>query len=529
MVAASVAVAQTVEDVDIRLTPTQPVSCALERPCSPPSAVCARLVAFAGSAATYELTENDRELAIGRHHSCQILVTDRRASGKHLRIYREDLPQGCCYMIDQLSSNNCFVNEHCLRKGCKRRLQHGDHISLCMYAHETREKPFAAFVFQIASESHPLENRIAASVRPKRPGAESKAAVFLPGLQPVVRESRSHIATDEWVRDTWDLSTVLGSGGFSDVRLGIRLDSGSRRAVKVIDKAKFVAFRRTRESHLTLRSEADMLTGLEHPGVVRFYEWFETDSRLYLVMELLEGGDLLDFILEHGCIAENSARRLFGELCEAVGYLHGQGVVHRDLKPENVMLTSRTEDAHAKVVDFGLARKNVKSRDCRTFCGTPQYFAPEVISTFKDRAEDGSAGYGTQVDSWSLGVILYVMLSGSPPFDDEDGRLYRRILEGKFEFDVPQWQTVSSEAKDLVRGLLSVNPKERLTVQQTLEHPWLRSAVSPPSLPPPPPLASSAASDSRTNPANVMEPVRLDFGAAAGEETPMKRRRTSLA
>jgi len=249
--------------------------------------------------------------------------------------------------------------------------------------------------------------------------------------------------------------------------------------VKVIDKAKFNAFRKTRDSHLTLRSEAEMLTGLEHAGVVRFYEWFETSTRLFLVMELLGGGDLLDYILEHGCLSEDMACRLFREICEAVAYLHARGVVHRDLKPENVMLTTRSDDFHAKVVDFGLARKNVQSRDCRTFCGTPQYFAPEVISTLKDRAEGSESGYGTQVDAWSLGVVLYIMLSGAPPFDDEDGRLYRRILDGRFEFDVPQFRAVSSEAKDLVRGLLSVNPKERLTVPQALEHPWLRGIASP--------------------------------------------------
>jgi len=485
MDARALAKARSFDDAEIRLTPTQPVSCALERPCYPPSAVAARLVAFAGPAAkTYELLASDQDVLIGRHYDCRIVVADRRASARHLRLYREELPNGdCCYIVDQLSSNNCFVNEHCLRTGQKRRLQHGDHISLCMHAHETREKPFAAYVFQIAADAarDELCGRVAASARPTKLPPGPSAALPPPSApgQPQDGKDGSHVVTDEWVRDTWDLSTILGSGGFSDVRLGIRLQSGERRAVKVIDKAKFNAFRKTRDSHLTLRSEAEMLTGLEHSGVVRFYEWFETSTRLFLVMELLGGGDLLDYILEHGCLAEAMACRLFREICEAVAYLHARGVVHRDLKPENVMLTTRSDDAHAKVVDFGLARKNVQSRDCRTFCGTPQYFAPEVISTLKDRAEGSESGYGTQVDAWSLGVVLYIMLSGAPPFDDEDGRLYRRILDGRFEFDVPQFRAVSWEAKDLVRGLLSVNPKERLTVPKALEHPWLRGLASP--------------------------------------------------
>merc|ERR1712232_1277106 len=124
-----------------------------------------------------------------------------------------------------------------------------------------------------------------------------------------------------------------------------------------------------------------------------------------------------------------------------------------------------------KLVDFGLARRH--AHDCRTFCGTPQYFAPEVITTFSDQNLDG--GYGREVDLWSLGVILYVMLSGVTPFEeDESGGLYKQILEGKFEFGVLEWTTVSPEAKELVQKLMTVNPRERLTVQQALEHPWLR-------------------------------------------------------
>jgi len=177
------------------------------------------------------------------------------------------------------------------------------------------------------------------------------------------------------------------------------------------------------------------------------------------------------------------ARRLFRDLCDAVKYLHTNSIVHRDLKPENILLTTKDRNSmQLKIADFGLARSNHQSNDCKTFCGTPHYFAPEVINTFRDH-ESTEAGYGKQADMWSLGVILYIMLSGIPPFEEEG--LYEQILEGKFEFDVREWTVVSKEAKDLVKQLMTVNPKDRLTIDQACRHRWLQFEV-PSSCPSPP-------------------------------------------
>jgi len=284
--------------------------------------------------------------------------------------------------------------------------------------------------------------------------------------------------SEQWVRENWDARTVLGSGNFSEVRLGVHVTRAEKRAVKVIDIKKFVNFQSKRESQLSLSSEAELLMSLQHPGIVRFFEWFQTEQHLYLIMELMEGGDLLQSILEDGHFVELQARHLFKQVCDAVRYLHVKNVVHRDLKPENILLTSRDrEQMMPKIADFGLARKNFQSRDCKTFCGTPHYFAPEVINTFRERESGQDMGYGKTVDMWSLGVILYILLSGIPPFEED--RLYEQILDGKYEFDVREWTTVSPEAKQLVRGLMTVNPKARLTIQQAFEIRWLRLAASP--------------------------------------------------
>jgi len=456
---------------DIALTPTQPATPQLmEAPRQPLAVpVHGRLVSTAGPELKYDLLEGVKEITVGRHWDCHIVVDDKRLSAKHLRIYLEE-PRN--YYVEQLGSNGSYVNEHALKKGHRRALQHGDEISLCMHARETRAKPFAVYMFQVPGSEHGVDDSVQSRL----------AAIATPQNSQDAEKRRQHKSL-QWVHQTWDMRTVIGSGAFSEVRLGVRVRTGERFAVKVIDKLKFTTFQRGRKSRLTLQCEARMLAGLDHPGIVRVNEWFETDQHLYLVMELLEGGDLLDFIMKRGAFSEDASRRIFAEVLQAVEFLHSQNVVHRDLKPENLMLTARNEEASVKIVDFGLAKSAPQSKDCRTFCGTPQYFAPEIISTFHDRTHgqrpEADCGYGKQVDMWSLGVILYIMLSGVPPFDDQEaGGLYKQILDGSFEFDVPEWSIISPEAKDLVEKLMIVNPRERLTVEQALAHAWLKQPDS---------------------------------------------------
>jgi len=163
-----------------------------------------------------------------------------------------------------------------------------------MWAHETRDKPFAACVFQLSNPAQGKENKAAA----------------------VPTFSNPHVRTEKFVQDSWDLRTVLGRGAFSEVRLGIEVETGERRAIKVINTTKFAAFQRGQDSRLSLRSEAETLSSIDHPGIVRVFEWFEAGDKLYLIIEFIPGGDLLGFLMDHGHLAEDVAQRFFPTVAE---------------------------------------------------------------------------------------------------------------------------------------------------------------------------------------------------------------------
>jgi len=186
-----------------------------------------------------------------------------------------------------------------------------------------------------------------------------------------------------------------------------------------------------------------------------------------MVLELLSGGELFDRIVAKGSFSEHEAAVCMKEVIGAIKYLHSIGVVHRDLKPENLIYASKAEDAAIKVTDFGLAKHRKESEEMNTACGTPGYVAPEVLKNLK---------YGPAVDMWSLGVILYILLCGFPPFYHEStAELYKQIKKGQYDFPDPYWTNISKEAKDLVRRLLTVDPKTRFTPDQCLEHEWIGS------------------------------------------------------
>ncbi|CAK9800614.1 Calcium/calmodulin-dependent protein kinase type 1 [Anthophora quadrimaculata] len=261
------------------------------------------------------------------------------------------------------------------------------------------------------------------------------------------------------VEDKYILKELLGTGAFSEVRLAESKEKpGQVYAVKIIDKK---ALKGKEDS---LENEIRVLRRLTHPNIVQLLETFEDKHKVYLVMELVTGGELFDRIVEKGSYTEKDASDLIRQVLEAVDYMHDQGIVHRDLKPENLLYYSPDEDSKIMISDFGLSKME-DSGIMATACGTPGYVAPEVLA---------QKPYGKAVDVWSIGVISYILLCGYPPFYDEnDANLFAQILKGEFEFDSPYWDDISDSAKDFILKLICLNVDERYSCKQALAHPWI--------------------------------------------------------
>ncbi|VAH27478.1 unnamed protein product [Triticum turgidum subsp. durum] len=236
-------------------------------------------------------------------------------------------------------------------------------------------------------------------------------------------------------------------------------------AVKVIPKAKMT----TAIAIEDVRREVRILSSLTgHSNLVQFYDAFEDEDNVYIVMELCKGGELLDKILARGGkYSEEDAKVVMLQILSVVSFCHLQGVVHRDLKPENFLFSSKEENSPLKVIDFGLSDFVKPDERLNDIVGSAYYVAPEVLHR----------SYGTEGDMWSIGVIAYILLCGSRPFwaRTESG-IFRAVLKAEPSFDEAPWPTLSAEAKDFVKRLLNKDYRKRMTASQALSHPWIRDA-----------------------------------------------------
>eukprot|EP01015_Nassula_variabilis_P017500 TRINITY_DN2767_c0_g1_i1.p1 TRINITY_DN2767_c0_g1~~TRINITY_DN2767_c0_g1_i1.p1 ORF type:complete len:309 (-),score=61.44 TRINITY_DN2767_c0_g1_i1:18-944(-) len=267
------------------------------------------------------------------------------------------------------------------------------------------------------------------------------------------------------IKDDYKFDKVIGEGSFAIVRKGIKKSTGEEVAIKIFDKSNLES-----DDQLALQSEVEILSQIDHPNIVKLHEVYDDKTKFYMVMELMTGGELFDRIIEKENYSEKEAADTIRPIVDAIRYCHSMGIAHRDLKPENLLYATTDAKSIIKISDFGLAK--VMHNDLlTTACGTPGYVAPEVIE---------GKGYNLSVDFWSIGVILYVLLSGSPPFYEETNeKLFDVIKGGKYDFPSPQWDNISEYAKDLIKKLMVVDHSKRLDANGILNHPWMQENVTP--------------------------------------------------
>ncbi|KAG9480057.1 hypothetical protein GDO78_011853 [Eleutherodactylus coqui] len=267
------------------------------------------------------------------------------------------------------------------------------------------------------------------------------------------------------ILEKYKIGKIIGDGNFAVVKECVERSTGKEYALKIIDKAKCCG-----KEHL-IENEVSILRQVKHPNIIMLIEEMDTTTELYLVMELVKGGDLFDAITSSTKYTERDASAMIYNLASAMKYLHSLHIVHRDIKPENLLVCEYPDRTKSlKLGDFGLA--TVVDGPLYTVCGTPTYVAPEIIA---------ETGYGLKVDIWAAGVITYILLCGFPPFRSENNLqedLFDQILIGKLEFPSPYWDNITDSAKELISCMLQVNVEDRFTADQILSHPWVSDDAS---------------------------------------------------
>jgi calcium-dependent protein kinase len=268
----------------------------------------------------------------------------------------------------------------------------------------------------------------------------------------------------EAIKQNYKIAEKLGAGSFGKVYKVIYLPLDQPRAMKVVSKETL----QYQDDDKKFLKEIEVLSQLDHPNILKVFEYYQDSQNYYVITELCQGGELYEQIYQLNHFSEKEASSIMEQIFSAVIYIHSKNIVHRDLKPENILLENNKEKRNffIKIIDFGTSNYFDKNTHLTLKVGTPYYIAPEVLKK----------SYNYKCDIWSCGVILYILLTGSPPFNGSDeNEIMRNVAKGKYSMDGDEWFNVSDEAKDLTNKLLVYDPEKRLNAEEAWKHPWITS------------------------------------------------------
>ncbi|OMJ07368.1 Meiosis-specific serine/threonine-protein kinase mek1 [Smittium culicis] len=361
-------------------------------------------------------------ILIGRHRTSDIIVNSTFSSNRHCKItaLESTAADGFIVVCEDHSSNGTLWNGKNIGKGNKVLLTHGDTL-------------------------------------------EIKRGNYFTYLQKNRSSNKSDEDLELNINSVYQITDkVLGSGTFAKVNLAIRKDTQTQVAVKIMKK-KDRLNPGSMGGGTNYIDEINLLRAFDHPNIMRVTDVIETEKKVYVFMPLVSGGDLFDQIIKSGSLFEEESKFITYQMLLALKYLHDRNISHRDVKPENILMDSKDSFSIAMLSDFGMARTTDPNNRMQTICGTFQYIAPEIIKSGMDKNPTNKPGYSMAVDCWSLGIVVYAMLSGMLPFSSPDGNdniLFKQILTGAVDFSDKVWNKVSP------------------LVQEAFSDPWIKSALA---------------------------------------------------
>lgn len=404
-----------------------------------------RLICTTGQYNYFDLAKTKPDLAwtAGRNGACDfVLATSTRLSNKHFKIWFVAADRAT--WIRDTSTNGTYLNGNRLVKGSNYMLSQGDEISVGVGVN----RDVVRFVVLFTDEFNPA--KVVGSATESDLGIHSDFIIRL---------------------------EAIGQGAFATVKKAIERATGDSYAVKIINRRKAL---NAGGGMVGVDRELEILRKLHHPNIVALKSFYEDLDNYYLVMELVPGGDLMDFVAANGAIGEDATQVITKQILDGISYVHKLGILHRDLKPDNILIM-QDDPILVKITDFGLAKISDNATFMKTFCGTLAYVAPEVITGKFDSSQDSRTNYSSLVDIWSLGCLVYVLLTSHLPFNGKTQvQMFQKIKQGEYHESPLNSYNVSAEGRDFLLACLQVDPRQRMTADQALQHRWLSSVDSGP-------------------------------------------------